>query len=46
MPIIKAASKARGTNGRISDFSNLFFQGGIQNTDIIEFVAEMIVPAK
>ena len=46
MPIIKAAGKARGTNGRISDFSNLFFQGGTQNTDVIEFIAEMIVPGK
>ena len=44
MSIVKAASRARGTNGRASNFSSLFARERSQTGDLIEFVAEMIVP--
>lgn len=44
MPIIKAASQARGTNGRISDFHSLFFKDAKGDFMPMEFIAEMIVP--
>lgn len=46
MPIIKAASRARGTNGRISDFHSLFFKDSQGNFLPMMFIAEMIVPGK
>ncbi|HEY8908307.1 MAG TPA: AAA family ATPase [Rhodoferax sp.] len=46
MPIIKAASRARGTNGRISDFHSLFFKDSKGQFLPMVFVAEMIVPSK
>lgn len=46
MPIIKAASRARGTNGRISDFHSLFFKDSQGNFLPMTFIAEMIVPSK
>lgn len=46
MPIIKAASRARGTNGRISDFHSLFFKDSQGNFLPMIFIAEMIVPGK
>ena len=45
MPIMKAASRARGTNGRISDFQSLFFKNAEGNFLPMRFVAEMIVPS-
>ena len=45
MPIMKAAGRARGTNGRISDFQNLFFKDAKGNFLPMLFVAEMIVPS-
>ena len=45
MPIMKAASRARGTNGRISDFQNLFFKNAKGDFLPMLFVAEMIVPS-
>ncbi len=44
MPIMKAASRARGTNGRISDFQNLFFKNANGEFLPMLFIAEMIVP--
>jgi predicted ATPase len=46
MPIMKAASRARGTNGRISDFQNLFFKDAKGQFLPMELTAEMIVPSK
>ncbi|MDP2094353.1 MAG: AAA family ATPase [Hydrogenophaga sp.] len=46
MPIMKAASRARGTNGRISDFHSLFFKNPQGNFLPMVFIAEMIVPNK
>ena len=46
MPIIDAASKARGTNGRASDFSTLFYRHAEGRVATIEFVVEMIVPSE
>jgi predicted ATPase len=46
MPIIKAAGRARGTNGRTADFAGLFFRGNDQAPRVMEFVAEMIVPTE
>ena len=45
MPIMKAAGRARGTNGRISDFQNLFFKDAKGAFLPMLFVAEMIVPS-
>lgn len=45
MPIIKAAGRVRGTNGRASDFSSLFSRDKDGTADSMEFVAEMIVPS-
>lgn len=44
MPIMKAASRARGTNGRISDFHSLFFKDVKGDFLPMIFIAEMIVP--
>lgn len=44
MPIMKAASRARGTNGRISDFHSLFFKNSKGEFLPMLFIAEMIVP--
>ena len=46
MPIMKAASRARGTNGRISDFHSLFFKNSKGDFLPMLFIAEMIVPSK
>lgn len=46
MPIVKAASRARGTNGRVSDFASLFAREKNQTNDTMEFVVEMIVPGE
>lgn len=46
MPIMKAASQARGTNGRISDFHSLFFKDSKGDFLPMVFIAEMIVPSK
>lgn len=46
MPIMKAASRARGTNGRISDFHSLFFKDAHGDFLPMVFIAEMIVPSK
>ncbi len=46
MPIMKAASRARGTNGRISDFHSLFFKDSNGNFLPLLFIAEMIVSSK
>lgn len=45
MPIMKAASRARGTNGRISDFQSLFFKNAKGQFLPMLFVAEVIVPS-
>ena len=45
MPIMKAASRARGTNGRISDFHSLFFKDSQGEFAPMLFIAEMIVPS-
>ena len=45
MPIMKAASRARGTNGRISDFQSLFFKDARGEFLPMLFIAEMIVPS-
>ena len=45
MPIMKAASRARGTNGRISDFHSLFFKDSKGDFLPMLFIAEMIVPS-
>jgi predicted ATPase len=44
MPIMKAFSQARGTNGRTADFEALFYREAAPTTPRIEFIAEMIVP--
>ncbi len=46
MPIMKAASRARGTNGRISDFHSLFFKDSKGTFLPMVFIAEMIVPSE
>lgn len=46
MPIMKAASRARGTNGRISDFHSLFFKDSKGEFLPMLFIAEMIVPSR
>jgi predicted ATPase len=46
MPIMKAASRARGTNGRISDLHSLFFKDSKGDFLPMLFVAEMIVPSE
>lgn len=46
MPIMKAAIRARGTNGRISDFHSLFFKDHQGKFLPMIFIAEMIVPSK
>lgn len=46
MPIVKAAARARGTNGRASDFSSLFARDKNQANDLIELIVEMIVPGE
>jgi predicted ATPase len=46
MPIVKAAGRARGTNGRAADFSSLFARNSTQTADLMEFVVEMIVPGE
>lgn len=44
MPLIKAAARVRGSNGRAADVANLFARDGDRATDTMEFVVEMIVP--
>lgn len=46
MPLMKAASRVRGTNGRVADFANLFARNRDQTADTMEFVVEMIVPGE
>jgi predicted ATPase len=46
MPIMKAASRTRGTNGRISDFHSLFFKDSKGTFLPMVFIAEMIVPSE
>jgi predicted ATPase len=46
MPIVKAAGRARGTNGRASDFAGLFAREKDLTDDLMEFVVEMIVPGE
>ena len=46
MPIVKAAGRARGTNGRASDFASLFAREKNQTNDLMELVVEMIVPGE
>lgn len=46
MSIMKAASQARGTNGRISDFHSLFFKDSKGTFLPMVFIAEMIVPSR
>ena len=46
MPIVKAAGRARGTNGRAADFASLFSREKNKTIDRMEFVAEMIVPGE
>ena len=43
MPVMKAALKVRGTNGRIADVESLFTRDGSGEAKSLEFVAEMIV---
>jgi predicted ATPase len=43
MPIMKAALRVRGTNGRIADIGSLFTRSQAGEVQAIEFVAEMIV---
>ena len=43
MPIMKAALRVRGTNGRIADIGSLFTRDKAGDFQAIEFVAEMIV---
>jgi predicted ATPase len=46
MPILKACGNVRGTHGRASNFSSLFFRG--KETDILrmEFSVELIIPGE
>ena len=46
MKIMQAASRARGTNGRISDFHSLFFRDAKGEFLPMLFIAEMIVPSE
>lgn len=46
MPIVKAAGHVRGTNGRVSDFANLFGRERGLTEDLMEFIVEMIVPSE
>ena len=46
MPIVKAAGRVRGTNGRAAEFANLFAQDKGQTNDSMVFVVEMIVPGE
>lgn len=46
VPVMKAASRARGTNGRISDFHSLFYKAPNGAFLPMLFIAEMIVPSK
>ena len=46
MPIVKAAGRARGTNGRASDFASLFAREKERTGDFMQFVVEMIVPGE
>ena len=46
MPIVKAAGRARGTNGRASDFASLFARQGDGADGVMEFAVEMIVPSE
>ena len=46
MPIMKAALRVRGTNGRIADIGNLFTRDKSGGCQAIVLVAEMIVPSK
>jgi predicted ATPase len=46
MPILKAAGRARGTNGRAADFASLFAREKDSSRDLMEFVVEMIVPGQ
>lgn len=43
MPVMKAALRVRGTNGRIADVESLFTRDKSGNSKSLEFVAEMIV---
>ena len=43
MPIMKAALKVRGTNGRIADIASLFTRDKNGGFQAIEFVAEIVV---
>jgi predicted ATPase len=43
MPVIKAALRVRGTNGRIADIGSLFTRDEAGEVQAIEFIAEMIV---
>ena len=43
MPIMKAALRVRGTNGRIADIGSLFTRDKAGEVQAIEFIAEMIV---
>ena len=43
MPIMKAALRVRGTNGRIADIASLFTSNKVGDVQAIEFIAEMIV---
>lgn len=43
MPLMKAFSQVRGTNGRTADFGSLFFRDAGMAAARIEFIAEMIV---
>lgn len=43
MPVMKAALKVRGTNGRLADVDSLFMRDRSGQAKSIEFVAEMIV---
>jgi predicted ATPase len=46
MPIVKAAGRARGTNGRASDFASLFAREADGAGGLMEFAVEMIVPGE
>lgn len=43
MPVMRAALRVRGTNGRIADIASLFTRSSSGEMKAIEFVAEMIV---
>jgi predicted ATPase len=46
MSVARAASIARGTNGRAADFACLFYKDKFGEADRIEFTVEMIVPPR